>query len=209
MRKKIRKSKKKAPAGRRQAKKTVRRKTKETDIELKLKINAAGSYKINTQVPFLTHMLEQLAKHGKIDIDIKAAGDVEVDFHHITEDIGITIGNAISMSAGNKSGIRRFGSAYGVLDEAVCRVVLDISGRAYCGYGLKPLKKRIGNFDTELVEEFFNGLARGGKMTLHVDQIKGKNTHHIIEAAFKGTALALREALSPGGTGIPSTKGRL
>jgi len=188
---------------------SFKRKTRETSITAKLNVNGKGKYKIKTQIPFLTHMLEQLSKHSRIDIDMTAKGDVEVDAHHITEDVGIVIGEAIIKAIGDKRGIRRFGSAQGVLDEALCRVVVDISGRTFLDFNLQPGKKRIGNFDTELIEEFFSGLARGGKMTLHVDQIKGKNTHHIIEAAFKGLALALKEALTVEGKGLPSTKGKL
>ncbi len=142
-------------------------------------------------------------------MNIKAMGDADIDAHHITEDIGITLGDAICDAMGDKKGIKRFGFAYGIMDEALARVVLDFSGRPYLNFNLKLAKKRIGNFDTELVEEFFQGFSRGAKMTLHIDGIKGSNTHHSIEAVFKGFALALRDALGVHGKGMPSTKGSL
>jgi len=186
-----------------------KRKTKETSIAIELCLDGSGKYNIRTQVPFLTHMLEQISKHSLIDLDINAKGDADVDAHHTTEDIGITLGDAVSEALGNKKGIKRFGFAYGIMDEALARVALDFSGRPYLNFNLKFSKKRIGNFDTELVEEFFQGFSRGANMTLHIDGIKGGNTHHNIEAVFKGFALALRDALSIHGKGLPSTKGRL
>lgn len=186
----------------------VKRKTKETDIKLSVNLDGRGKYDIKTNEPFLTHMLEQLSKHSGIDIQAAAVGDTEIDAHHLTEDLGITLGQAIAKALGNKKGIKRFGSA-GVLDEALCRVVIDLSGRAYISYNLKLKVKRIGSFDTELIEEFFNGFVRGGSFTLHVDQLKGKNTHHILEAAFKGLALALKDAVLVVGKALPSTKGKL
>jgi len=187
---------------------SIDRKTNETQIKLKLDVDGKGKYKIKTQEPFLTHMLEQLSKHSGIDIDLQAKGDVEVDSHHITEDSGIAIGSALAKALGRKKGIKRFGAA-GVLDEALCRVVLDISGRPYLDYNVKLPLKKIGTFDTELVEEFLRGFVRGGSVTLHVDRIKGKNTHHIIESVFKGLALALKEAVRVEGKKVPSTKGKL
>lgn len=187
----------------------IKRKTKETDIDLSLCVNKSGSYKIDTQVPFLTHMIEQLSRHSNVDIALKVKGDIKIDAHHITEDTGIVIGKALAKALGDKKGIARFGSAYGVLDEALVRVVLDLSGRTYCEANLDLKEKKTGNFDTELIEEFFHGFARGGNLTLHVDQIKGKNTHHIAEAAFKGLALALKAALKKDGITVKSTKGSL
>lgn len=186
----------------------IKRKTKETDIKLSVNLDGSGKYKIKTNEPFLTHMLEQLSKHSGIDVQAVAIGDTEIDAHHLTEDLGITLGQAIVKALGNKKGIKRFGSA-GVLDEALCRVVIDLSGRAYLDYNLKLKTKRIGDFDTELIEEFFNGFVRGGAFTLHVDQLKGKNTHHILEAVFKGLALALKDAVMVVGKALPSTKGKL
>jgi len=187
----------------------IKRKTKETDIDLSLAVNKSGAYKIDTQVPFLTHMIEQLSRHSNVDISLKVKGDIQIDAHHITEDTGIVIGKALAKALGDKKGIARFGSACGVLDEALVRVVLDLSGRTYCEVSLNLKEKKTGNFDTELIEEFFHGFARGGNLTLHVDQIKGKNTHHIAEAAFKGLALALKAALKKEGNSIKSTKGSL
>jgi imidazoleglycerol-phosphate dehydratase len=187
---------------------TVKRRTKETDITMTVNLDGTGKYSIKTNEPFLTHMLEQLSKHSSIDISVDASGDVGVDSHHLTEDIGIVLGEAVIKALGDKKGIKRFGSA-GVLDEALCRVVLDISSRTYLGYGLDLKLKRIGSFDTELVEEFFHGFTRGGMLTLHVDRLKGKNTHHILEAAFKGLAIALKEAVKIDGSALPTTKGKL
>ncbi|PKL91006.1 MAG: imidazoleglycerol-phosphate dehydratase HisB [Candidatus Goldiibacteriota bacterium HGW-Goldbacteria-1] len=187
----------------------IKRKTKETDIDLSLGVNKSGAYKIDTQVPFLTHMIEQLSRHSNVDIALKVKGDIQIDAHHITEDTGIVIGKALAKALGDKKGIARFGSACGVLDEALVRVVLDLSGRTYCEVNLDLKEKKTGNFDTELIEEFFHGFARGGNLTLHVDQIKGKNTHHIAEAAFKGLALALKAALKKDGITVKSTKGSL
>ncbi len=191
-----------------QRKAGIIRKTKETDIKLSVNLDGTGKYSVKTNEPFMTHMLEQLSKHSGIDMTAAAKGDVEIDAHHLTEDLGITLGQAIAKALGDKKGIKRFGSA-GVLDEALCRVVLDLSGRAYISYNVKLNVKKIGTFDTELVEEFFNGFARGGEFTLHIDQLKGKNTHHILEAVFKGFALALKDAVKAEGKSLPSTKGRL
>ncbi len=186
----------------------IKRATKETDIVFGMNVDGKGVYSIKTNEPFMTHMLEQLSKHSGIDMVIAAKGDVEIDAHHLTEDLGITLGQVLSKALGDKKGIRRFGSA-GVLDEALVRVVIDLSGRTYLDYNVKLGVKKIGTFDTELVEEFFNGFTRGGNVTLHIDQLKGKNTHHILEAVFKGFALALKEAVAVTGKNLPSTKGML
>ena len=184
------------------------RKTKETCIDARVSLDNRGRHSIKTNEPFLTHMLEQLSRHSGISIKVRAAGDVHIDSHHLVEDTGIALGAALNSALGKKKGIKRFGSA-GVLDEALVRVAVDISGRPYSDVNLKLKTKRIGTFDTELVEEFFHGFARGGGFTLHVDQLKGKNTHHIIEACFKGLAVALKDAVSVCGKGLPSTKGRI
>ena len=186
----------------------TKRTTKETDIVFGMNLDGKGVYSIKTNEPFLTHMLEQLSKHSGIDMVITAKGDTEIDAHHLTEDLGITLGQVLSKALGDKRGIRRFGSA-GVLDEALVRVVIDLSGRTYLDYNVKLGVKKIGTFDTELVEEFFNGFTRGGNITLHIDQLKGKNTHHILEAVFKGFAVALKEAVAVSGGSLPSTKGKL
>jgi imidazoleglycerol-phosphate dehydratase len=186
----------------------ITRDTKETRITMAVNLDGSGKYDIKTNEPFLTHMMEQLSKHSGIDIAVKAEGDVEIDAHHLTEDMGIVLGQAILKALGNKKGIKRFGSA-GVLDEALCRVVIDLSGRTYLNYNFNLKTKKIGTFDTELIEEFLNGFTRGGMLTLHADQLKGKNTHHILEALFKGLALSLKEAVKVEGKALPSTKGRL
>lgn len=186
----------------------VKRQTTETNLSIKINLDGKGKYKIKTNEPFLTHMLTQLSKHSKIDMYINALGDVNIDSHHLVEDTGIVLGEALQKALGNKKGIKRFGS-FGVMDEALCRIVLDISGRTYLDYNVNLNIKKIGTFDTELVEEFFNGFVRGAKVTLHIDQIKGKNTHHIIESIFKGFALALRDAVLICGKDIPSTKNKL
>lgn len=195
-------------SGKKIRKSSVRRKTKETGIILRLCVDGRGKYRIKTNEPFLTHMLEQLSKHSGISIEIEAKGDVEVDSHHLAEDLGISIGVALKEALGDKKGVRRFGSA-GVLDEALVRVVLDLSGRSFIDYNVKLPCAKIGNFDTELVEEFFNGFVRGAAVTLHIDKLKGKNTHHIIESVFKGFATALKQAVEITGSSVMSTKGRL
>ena len=187
---------------------SIKRKTAETEIQLTINLDGKGRYSIKTNEPFLNHMMEQLSKHSGIDISLRAKGDTEIDAHHLTEDVGIVLGRALGEALADKKGIRRFGSA-GVLDEALVRVVLDFSGRTYLDCNLKLQTKKVGNFDTELVEEFLFGLARGANMTLHVDQLKGKNTHHVIEALFKGLALALKQAVAVVGNRLPSTKGIL
>lgn len=187
---------------------TMKRQTTETRVNIKIKLDGKGRYKIKTNEPFLTHMLEQISKHSRISLNINAVGDVNIDSHHLTEDIGITLGEALLKALGNKKGIKRFGS-FGVMDESLCRVALDISGRTYLDYNVDIKIKKIGTFDTELVEEFFYGFVRGAKVTLHIDQIKGRNSHHIIESIFKGFALALKDAISLCGKDIPSTKNKI
>lgn len=187
----------------------IKRKTKETNITGQINLDGKGNYNIKTPIPFFTHMLEQLAKHSGIDLKLNVSGDIDVDFHHTIEDTGISLGQAILEALQDKKGINRFGLAYGIIDEALCRVVLDISGRTYIDYNVDFGKKKTGDFDAELVEEFLNGFVRGGKITLHIDKIKGKNTHHIIESIFKGLALALRQAILREGKNLPSTKGQI
>ncbi len=187
----------------------IKRKTKETCITGKIFLDGEGNFKIKTPIPFLTHMLEQFSKHSRIDIKLDVTGDIDVDLHHTVEDTGISLGQAIYDALQDKKGINRFGMAYGVLDEALCRVVLDISGRTYISYNVDFLKKTKGEFDVGLIEEFLNGFVRGGKITLHIDKIKGKNNHHIIESVFKGLALALRQAILKEGKNLPSTKGKI
>ena len=187
---------------------SLKRKTKETDIVMRLAVDGRGAYKIRTNEPFLTHMLEQLSKHSGISLEIDAKGDIEIDSHYLAEYVVFSILTALKEALGGKKGVRRFGSA-GVLDEALVRVVLDLSGRAYIDYNVNLPCAKIGTFDTELVEEFFNGFVRGAAVTLHIDKLKGKNTHHIIESVFKGFATALKQAVEITGTSVMSTKGKL
>jgi imidazoleglycerol-phosphate dehydratase len=190
----------------------VKRKTKETEIELTLDLDGTGDYKVRTPVPFLTHMLEGFSKHSGFDLIVKATGDTDVDDHHTVEDIGICLGEAMGQALGDKRGITRFGHAYIPLDEALVRCVVDLSGRSFLHFQLPlPPKKRIGTFDTELVEDFFKSFVDNAPMTLHLELIHGRNSHHIVEAAFKSVARALRAAAAHDvkGGGVPSTKGTL
>lgn len=190
----------------------VRRKTKETEIELTLDLDGTGDYKVRTPVPFLTHMLEGFSKHSGFDLIVKASGDTDVDDHHTVEDIGICMGEAMGQALGDKHGITRFGSAYIPLDEALVRCVVDLSGRSYLHFDMPlPPKKRIGTFDTELVEDFFKSFVDNAPMTMHLEMVHGRNSHHIVEAAFKSVARALRAAAARDakGGGVPSTKGTL
>ena len=190
----------------------IKRKTKETEIELTLDLDGSGKYKVHTPVPFLSHMLEGLSKHSGFDIIVKADGDTHVDDHHTVEDIGICLGEALGEALGDKSGIARFGHAFVPLDEALVRCVVDLSGRSHLTFHLPlPPKKRIGTFDTELVEDFFRALADNALLTMHLEMIHGRNSHHIVEAAFKSVARALRSAAAfdSKASGIPSTKGNL
>lgn len=190
----------------------VKRKTKETEIEMTLDLDGAGVYKVQTPVPFLTHMLEIFSKHSGFDLILKAAGDTDVDAHHTVEDIGICLGGALRDALGTKEGIARFGFAYVPLDEALVRSVVDLSGRSHLDFKVKLVsKKRVGNFDVELVEDFFKSFTDNAQITLHMEQISGRNTHHIIEAAFKSLARALRAAAAfdSKNHGVPSTKGAL
>lgn len=189
----------------------IKRKTKETDIELTLDLDGKGSYKIQTPVPFLTHMLEVFAKHSGFDLILKASGDTHVDDHHTVEDIGICLGEALSEALGEKEGITRFGHSYVPLDEALVRSVVDLSGRSHLTLSLELTpRKKLGSFDAELVGDFFEAFADNAKITLHLELVHGRNSHHIVEAAFKSLARALRMAAAPDGrSGVPSTKGSL
>lgn len=189
----------------------VKRKTKETDISIFLKLDGRGEYKINTSVPFLDHMLSQIAKHGLFDIEIEAKGDTEVDYHHTVEDVGIALGDAFKKALGEKEGIKRYGHAVIPLNEALSSVAIDISGRPYIVYNVNLPKEKVGEFDAELTEEFFRAFANSSGMSLHINVMYGNNLHHIIESIFKAAARALDEATSTDERvkGIPSTKGRL
>lgn len=189
----------------------ISRTTTETDITIKINLDGKGSYSLDTGVPFLDHMLALWAKHGMFDLEIEAQGDIEIDDHHTVEDIGICLGRAISDALGDKAGIRRYGTAFVPMDEALALVVADISGRAYLAFDAAMPTQKVGDFDTELVEEFLRAFANQGEMTLHVRVLAGKNTHHIIEAIFKALGRAVREAVSIDERieGVMSTKGQL
>jgi len=190
---------------------TIARTTKETDIELSVNMDGNGISSINTSIPFLDHMLEQVARHGLIDLTVEAKGDREIDDHHTVEDIGICFGEALHDALGDKTGIRRYGQAYVPLDEALSRVVLDLSGRPGMEYHIPFPKERVGDFDVDLFKEFFQAIVNHGKITLHIDAIRGANNHHMIETVFKAFGRALRMAVEHDGrvSGIPSTKGAL
>ena len=189
----------------------VTRNTKETKIGVKLNLDGKGGAKIATGVPFLDHMLEQVARHGVFDLEISAKGDLHIDAHHTVEDIGITFGQAFAKAAGDKKGVRRYGQAYVPLDEALSRAVVDLSGRPGLEYHIEFTRARIGEFDVDLVHEFFQGFVNHAQVTLHVDSLKGTNAHHQAETAFKAFARALRMAVEadPRVTDVPSTKGTL
>ncbi|MCH2415947.1 MAG: imidazoleglycerol-phosphate dehydratase HisB [Acidimicrobiales bacterium] len=190
---------------------SIERKTKETNIEVELNLDGGNSL-IETGIPFFTHMLEQLAKHSGMGLSVKSVGDLEVDAHHTVEDVGISIGEAFNDALGEKLGIRRFASVSVPLDEALVDVALDISGRAFCNYEVDfPGEKILGNppFDPQLMEEFWRAFVAAAKITLHISLVRGKNTHHIVEATFKGVARSLRDAVRIESTDLPSTKGSL
>lgn len=191
---------------------SVKRDTLETEIAVSIDLDGTGEAKFDTGVPFLEHMMDQIARHGMIDLDVFCKGDTHIDDHHTVEDIGITIGQAFNEAVGDKKGIRRYGHAYVPLDEALSRVVIDFSGRPGLIMKIPFTQKRIGKFDTELFDEFFHGFVNHAKVTLHIDCLRGHNAHHQIETVFKAFGRALRMALEedPRMAGImPSTKGAL
>lgn len=190
---------------------TATRTTNETDITLTLDIDGSGETQVATGVPFFDHMLDALGRHGLLDLAVSARGDLEVDAHHTVEDVGICVGRAIAEALGERAGIRRFGSASVPMDEALVLAAVDISGRGSLTYDVDVPIELIGTFDTTLAKEFFTALATNAGLTLHLHEVAGENAHHIIEAAFKAAARALREAveLDPRVTGVPSTKGTL
>tara|TARA_Y100000588_G_scaffold82145_1_gene86596 strand:+ start:1420 stop:2019 length:600 start_codon:yes stop_codon:yes gene_type:complete len=192
-----------------------RRTTKETSIEVEVDLDGAvtdAEVSAETGIPFFDHMLEQLGRHGGMGLRVRCDGDLEIDAHHTVEDVGIAIGEALDEALGDKAGVRRFASVRVPLDEALLDVALDLSGRPYLHYEVDfPGEKILGDppFDPQLVEEFWRAIAVAGRLTLHVTMVRGKNTHHIIEAGFKGVARALRDAVRLEGSGVPSTKGSL
>ena len=190
----------------------ISRDTKETRIRVKLDLDGRGVARLSTGLPFLEHMLDQVARHGVLDLEIDAKGDLHIDAHHTVEDIGITFGQAFARAVGEKSGVRRFGHAYVPLDEALSRVVIDLSGRPGLEYHVPFTRALIGEFDVDLVHEFFQGFVNHAQVTLHVDNLRGDNAHHQCETVFKAFARALRMAVEadPRAQGaIPSTKGAL
>lgn len=190
----------------------ISRNTLETRITVRVNLDGSGRGKFATGVPFLDHMLDQVARHGMIDLEVEAQGDLHIDAHHTVEDIGITLGQALTKALGDKAGLRRYGHAYVPLDEALSRVVVDLSGRPGLIFGVEFVRAMIGAFDADLVREFFQGLVNHANMTLHVDSLRGENAHHQAETIFKAFGRALRMAVEadPRAEGsIPSTKGSL
>ena len=190
----------------------INRKTAETEIRVLLDLDGRGTYQIDTGVGFLDHMLELFAHHGRFDLEITCRGDLKVDAHHSTEDIGIALGQAFDLALGNRKGILRYGQTILPMDESLILTAVDFSGRDYLGYGLEIPTEKTGNFDNELVEEFFLGFVRNARCSLHIRQLAGKNSHHIIEGTFKSAARTLRDAVridQERSEEIPSTKGML
>ncbi len=190
----------------------ITRNTLETQISVNLNLDGTGKAVLNTGVPFLDHMLDQVARHGMMDLEIAAKGDLHIDAHHTVEDIGITLGQAFAQAIGDKKGLRRYGHAYVPLDEALSRVVVDLSGRPGMEFNVKFVRARIGEFDVDLTNEFFQGFVNHAMVTLHIDNLSGDNAHHQAETVFKAFGRALRMAIEsdPRAAGmIPSTKGSL
>lgn len=190
----------------------INRKTAETDISLSVNLDGKGESEINSGVGFLDHMLTLFAKHSGFDLTVRCSGDTNIDDHHSVEDIGIALGQALKEALGGKIGIRRYGDALIPMDEALIQTAVDLSGRSFLSYGLEIPSEKVGSFDTELVEEFFMAFTREAWITLHIRQLAGKNSHHIIEGAFKSVARALRAATEPDPRfcdSVPSTKGAL
>jgi len=189
----------------------VHRKTKETDVRVELNLDGSGQSSVSIGLPFLEHMLELFAKHGLFDLQITCKGDLEIDDHHSVEDIAITLGQALVQALGDKAGINRYGEAVVPMDEALCRSVIDLSGRFYLVYEVSVRRQMIGNFSVELAEHFWRSFAETAKFNLHIDCLRGRNTHHILEGTFKASARALRAAVERNSriVGVPSTKGSL
>src|SRR4051794_8898387 len=191
---------------------TIKRKTKETDIEVSVNLDGSGLCKVDTGIGFFDHMLDLLARHSRIDLSVKAVGDLHIDHHHTTEDVGIAFGQAVKQALGTMAGITRYASVHMPMDETLSRVVIDISGRPVLVFKVEFPRDKVGQFDTELVREWFNAFAINARVTLHVETLYGENSHHIAESCFKGLARALRAAVAidpRAGGEVPSTKGKL
>ena len=189
----------------------VERKTRETDINLKLDLDGTGRFSGSTGVGFIDHMLELMARHGRLDLSVKAAGDLHVDAHHLVEDLGIVLGQALARAAGDKAAMARFGQASVPMEETLVECVLDFCGRPFLAFKAKMPRGKVGDFDIELTEDFFRALAMNAGLTMHLRLLAGRNAHHIIEAMFKAAARALAQAvrIEPGARGVLSTKGKL
>ena len=189
----------------------IQRKTKETDVRVALVLDGHGTAKIETGIPFLDHMVELFARHGLFDLEVKCRGDLHIDDHHSVEDVAICLGQAFAEAIGDKVGIGRYGSALVPMDEALCRAAIDLSGRFYLVYDVETKRQKIGNFSVELAEHFWRSFAEKLRCNLHIDCLRGRNTHHMLEASFKAAARALRQAvaLDPHIKGVMSTKGML
>jgi imidazoleglycerol-phosphate dehydratase len=189
----------------------VHRQTKETDVRVILNLDGGGHSQVSTGLPFLDHMLDLFARHGLFDLEVECKGDLEIDDHHSVEDIAITLGKALTQALGDKAGIARYGEAVVPMDEALCRSVIDLSGRFYLVYEVQTRRQKIGNFSVELAEHFWRSLAETARFNLHIDCLRGRNTHHILEGTFKATTRALRQAVSRDSRimGVLSTKGAL
>ena len=189
----------------------VKRTTRETDISIELNIDGGTAYSNKTGIPFLDHMLDLLARHALFDLKVRARGDLEVDYHHTVEDVGLALGEALNQALGDRRGISRYGWCLVPMDEALCQVAIDLGGRPYLVYSLATKKRKIRDFDVDLIEEFFRAFCTQGRMNLHIAQLYGQEPHHAIEVVFKGVARALRLAcaLDPRVKGVPSSKGKI
>ncbi len=187
----------------------VERQTKETRIVVEVELDGSGTSEVSTGVPFFDHMLDQLGRHGRLDLTVQADGDVEIDAHHTVEDVGIALGQALAEAWGERAGVERFGDALVPIDEALTEVAVDLSGRPYLVYEVDTPVELVGTFETTLVKHFFEAVVANARITLHVHNRAGDNSHHIFESVFKGVAVALRRAVAVTGTGVPSTKGVL
>lgn len=194
-----------------QRKAKIARKTKETDISVELNIDGSGLYRIETELPFLSHMLDLFAKHALIDLTIKAKGDLEVDYHHTVEDLGLVLGDALNKALGDRRGIERYGWCVLPMDDSLSRVALDLGGRPYLVFEMANKKRKIRDFDLGLIEEFFRAFTTQARMNLHIRQMYGKDPHHAYESVFKGLAKALKMAVArdPRVKGVPSSKGKM